>query len=130
MSTAMFLFVVAALGALALWWYAGGKRKRSRAARTRDPRLPIGNYRCVEIVFEDDACDQVKRFAGKRLLSGEASDIPVPGCGVAICSCRYVHHKDRRHGDRRNPYPLRAAGPPGSGDRRIKRDRRRPPKKR
>jgi hypothetical protein len=54
----------------------------------------------------------------------------LPGCDAAKCSCRYVHHDDRRHGDRRNPYPLQASAPPTSagGDRRTKRDRRKPAK--
>ena len=126
----LFLFAAALLIALALWWQHGGKRKRSRKARVRDHKAPPDNFSCVEVRFSDNACDAIKRIGATRFLSGEAPEFPVPGCDAATCSCRYVHHKDRRHEDRRNPYPMRAPGPPASagGDRRTKRDRRRHPK--
>ena len=128
----LFLIAVAVLIALALWWHLGGTRKRSRAARVRGLKRPPDNFRCVELRFSHNACDAVKRIGAKRFLSGEAPELPAPGCDAATCSCHYVHHKDRRQSDRRNPYPMRAAGPPASagGDRRTKRDRRRPPKSR
>lgn len=128
----LFLIAVALLIALALWWHLGGTRKRSRRAKVRDPKRTADNFRCVEVRFSDNACDAVKRIGEKRFLSGEAPEIPVPGCDAATCACQYVHHKDRRHNDRRNPFPMRAAGPPASagGDRRTKRDRRRSPNSR
>lgn len=121
---------VATLIALAWWWWRhAGKRGRSPAARARPAGRPAGNFHCVEIRHLDDACDAVKRFGDKRFLPGEAPEIPVAGCDAVTCSCRYVHHEDRRHGDRRTPFPMRASGPPSAtGERRIKRDRRRPAK--
>ena len=123
----LILIAVAALIALALWWRFGRKRQPSRAARVRDPKRPYDDYRCVELHYGKDACDAVKRVGDKRFLPGEAPDVPLPGCNAARCSCRYVHHDDRRHNDRRNPYPLQAMAPPAAagGDRRTKRDRRR-----
>lgn len=120
----------AALIALAWWWRYAGKRTRSRTAQMRDPRHAPDNFHCVEVRYQRDACDAVKRIGAKRFLAGEAPEIPVSGCDAVKCSCRYVHHEDRRQGDRRNPFPMQASAPPASvgGDRRIKRDRRRPAK--
>jgi hypothetical protein len=124
----LLLVVAAALMALALWWHFEEKRPPRRAARVRDPKRRIDDYHCVELRYRRDACDAVKRIGGKRFLPGEAPEIPLPGCDAAKCSCRYVHHADRRNSDRRNPLPLQASPPPASGDRRTKRDRRRPAK--
>ena len=124
---ALVLIAVAILIALALWWRPGGKPQHPPAARVRDLKRPLDNYHCVELRHRSDACDVVKRIGAKRFLPGEAPEIPLPGCDAAKCSCRYVHHADRRHADRRNPV---AYHPPASagGDRRTKRDRRKPAK--
>jgi len=117
---------VAALIGLAFWWRSKEKRQRSHATAARVINRPPGKFNCVEVQHQADACKAVRRFADRRFLSGQAPEIPVPGCDAAECSCRYVHHKDRRHMDRRNP---RAYQPESSsGERRIKRDRRRPAK--
>ena len=123
---ALVLIAVAILIALALWWRLGGKRQHRRAVRERNLKRPLDSYHCVELRYRSDACDAVKRMGAKRFLPGEAPEIPLPGCD-AKCSCRYVHHEDRRHSDRRNPV---AYQPPASagGDRRTKRDRRQPAK--
>jgi FtsZ-interacting cell division protein ZipA len=124
------LIVVAVLIALALWWRHAEKQKNFRAATVRDIERPSENYHCVELRYRGDACDAVKKFGGKRFLPGEAPGIPVPGCDSTKCSCRYVHHEDRRHDDRRNPFAQQADPPPAEagGDRRSKKDRRKPPK--
>lgn len=126
---ALALFAVAVIG-LAWWWRYGGKRQRSRAARTRERENASPNFHCVEVRYQRDACDAVKRIGAKRFLPGEAPEIPLPGCTAAKCSCRYVHHEDRRTGDRRNPFPMQASAPSTAtgGNRRTKRDRRRPAK--
>jgi hypothetical protein len=124
----LLLVAAAALIALALHWSRAEKRPPPRAARERNPKYPPDDYHCVELRHRRDACDAVKRIGGMRFLAGEAPEIPLPGCDTAKCFCRYVHHADRRNSDRRNPYPLQASAPPASGDRRTKRDRRRPAK--
>jgi hypothetical protein len=124
---ALVLIAVAALVALALWWRHGGKRQHPRAGPVRDLKHPSDNYHCVELRYRSDACDAVKRIRAGRFLPGDAPEIPVPGCDAAKCSCRYAHHEDRRQGDRRNRVayqPPAAAG----GERRTKRDRRKPAK--
>ena len=42
---------------------------------------------------------------GRRFLSSAATKLPLPGCDVLECNCRFVHHKDRRLGhDRRSAF--------------------------
>ena len=118
------LTAMAALVALALLWRHWAKRQLPPASPARVVNRPPGNFRCVEVRYPSDACDAVKRIGEVRHLSGTAPEIPVAGCDAAKCSCRYVHHVDRRREDRRNPVAYR---PPASskGERRIKKDRRR-----
>jgi hypothetical protein len=127
---AQVLFAIAVVIALALWWRYGDKRRHSRVARVRDLKRPSDNYHCVELRYRRDSCDAVKRIGAKRFLPSEAPGIPVLGCDAERCSCRYVHHEDRRHSDRRNPVAQWANQPPASaeGERRSKRDRRKPAK--
>lgn len=117
-----------ALGAVALWWHLRRERPTPGGARAGGHGRRPADYRAVEVRFQKNACDAVKRMAGKRYLGREAPEIPLPGCDAASCACRYVHHEDRREGDRRNPFPMQASLPPASagGDRRTKKDRRRP----
>jgi hypothetical protein len=121
---ALTLITVALLTALALWWRHGGERQYSSAAGVRNLKYPDGNFHCVELRFRPDACDAVKVIGTKRFLPGEAPAVPLPGCDAAKCTCRYVHHDDRRHSDRRSTSQYIPAG----SDRRLKRDRRRPSK--
>jgi len=122
---ALSLPFVAALIGLAFWWRSKEKRQRSHATPARVVTRHPGKFNCVEVQYQADACKAVQRFADMRFLSGQAPEIPVPGCDAATCSCRYVHHKDRRHKDRRNPRAYQPESSSG-GERRIKRDRRRP----
>jgi hypothetical protein len=118
------LVAIAALIALALWFRHAAKRRQPGAARVRDQKRPSDTYRCVELRYRSDGCDAVKRIAERRFLPGEAPEIPVPGCDAAKCYCRYVRHEDRRDSERRSP----AAPVPAGGERRTKRDRRKPAK--
>ena len=76
-------------------------------------------YHSVAIRYhENDACPVVKQFKIKlhlsdktplfletqRFLSSEAPLLPLAGCTVESCRCRYVHYEDRRERDRRNSY--------------------------
>lgn len=130
--TALILLALlaAALIALVWWWRYGRARQHSPVTRAKEHKHISANFHCVEVRHYRDACDAVRRIGAKRFLPDEAPEIPVPGCDAAKCACRYVHHEDRRQGDRRNPFHIQASGPPASaeGDRRTKRDRRRPQK--
>lgn len=68
-------------------------------------------YHAVSIKFSSNACKPAKDLEGRRFLATAAPRLPLPECEVLECSCRFVHHKDRRAGkDRRSPF-----GPSGFG---------------
>jgi hypothetical protein len=47
------------------------------------------------------ACDAAQACKGKRFLSSNAPLLPLAGCDVMRCDCRYRHYDDRRAGPRR-----------------------------
>jgi hypothetical protein len=100
------LIAVAAL----LVIYVVGKRRtpagNSRPDERRTPGAkPSANFHAVSIKFTNKACDAAKEMAGRRFLSGTAPRIPLPNCDALECSCKFVHHQDRRSGDdRRDAY--------------------------
>jgi hypothetical protein len=53
-------------------------------------------FHAVSIKFLPKACDAAKELDGKRILSADAPHIPLPGCDIVDCQCRFVHYKDRR----------------------------------
>ncbi len=118
MSWLLLSIVFAAIGAWLFW--PRTKRETQHAAKT--DRLS-GKYHCVSVRHRANACQAVKRLAGKRFLSKEAPRLPLSNCDVAKCRCRYVHFADRRAEDRRNPYKQALFVP--HPDRRTGVDRRR-----
>lgn len=120
------LIAVAALIALAFWWRHRAREQHAPPSQARNLSGASGNFRCVELRYPGDACDAVKRIGTRRFLPGEAPGIPMPGCDAARCTCRYAHHLDRRHDDRRHPFAQQASEPPPAvgGERRTKKDRR------
>lgn len=119
---------------LLLWLFI--RRRASRAAPRPAPRpAPPASvdrqktaFHAVSIAFGKNACEAARDLAGHRLLSSAAPRLPLPDCDAPECSCRFVHHKDRRSGkDRRSPFG--AAGFAGASgtfrqEQRSGRDRR------
>ena len=85
-------------------------------------------FHAVSIKVTGNACRAAKELTGQRFLSSDAPLLPLPGCTMAECNCRFVHHKDRRTGkDRRSPFsPAGFGGGTGSfeADKRHGKDRR------
>ena len=79
--------------------------KKSKARTVTKPK--VSAYHCVELVIPYDACDAAMELHGKRFLSAEAPTLPLPGCGQT-CGCRFKHHNDRRHEERRDPFSASA----------------------
>ena len=73
----------------------------SRAARAIEP---TPRYHAVEIVSGPEACEPSKKLRETRFLSSESPPVlPVSGCDrPERCTCRYRHHSDRRHDQRRS----------------------------
>ena len=58
---------------------------------------PAVSIRCA------GGCEAAQNLKGHRFLGNEAPALPLETCSAQTCSCRYVHHVDRRTGilDRR-----------------------------
>ncbi len=97
---------------------AGWLLLRSRQSGSKAPpqaasggQSPDSAYHAVSIKFASNACKAARELEGRRFLSNAAPRLPLAECDVLECSCRFVHHKDRRTGkDRRSPF-----GPSGVG---------------
>lgn len=92
---------------LAIWFFL----RRRNASNTRDTK-PVARsgssnsaYHAVSIKFPGSACKAARDMKGRRFLSTAAPRLPLRGCEMLECNCRFVHHKDRRAGsDRRSPF--------------------------
>lgn len=91
------LFAVAAAGAVAVVLV---KRRRA-GVRTQRDKPGWGPWHCVSVRPSRPACAAVLRLRDLRFLPAEAPIFPVSECDVPRCDCRYEHHADRRHRQRR-----------------------------
>jgi hypothetical protein len=78
--------------------FNGGNVVRKSKKNSPVARNP---YRATSIVFGVNACDAVKAVGSRRFLDTERNlpVVPLPGCSVAKCNCKYVHYQDRRISD-------------------------------
>ncbi len=68
--------------------------KATKAAMT-------SRYRGVEVVPDGSGCcNSAREVTGKRFLSTEVPQLPLPDCDRAICNCRYELFADRRRSHR------------------------------
>jgi len=104
--------------------------RSGRSVKAQAPKklTDTSPFHAVSIKTGEKACAAAREISGKRFLSSAAPRLPLPGCDVRECQCRFVHHNDRRNGkDRRSPF---APGGFGAGtgsfpkERRERRDRR------
>ncbi|KAA3654917.1 MAG: hypothetical protein DWQ11_02590 [Proteobacteria bacterium] len=99
MSIEWFAGMLAAL-ALVAWWVM-----RGRPADDEDENDSATHpYHCVTINPGEPACRTAQTLKGIRFLSAEAPLLPLASCDASRCRCTFTHYKDRRRGDRRNPY--------------------------
>lgn len=88
---------------MAIWSSISNKKKPDLGVS----KPKVSRFHCVELVvpYEAyDACDAAMYQHGKRYLSVEAPMIPLAECDQKNCRCRFKHHDDRRHGQRRDPF--------------------------
>ncbi len=87
-----------------------------RTGVRRTPRAPT--YEAVSVRPCLEACQAAWDQQDKRYLASEAPELPLAGCDVGKCGCRYVHHEDRRGTEDRRDDVGRFAGiNPRVGDR-------------
>jgi len=73
-------------------------------ARPSGRETATGNYHAVELQPGQAACEFVRSFKDRRLLSQDAPKLPLAACCCTPCNCRYVHFFDRRCGDERRDH--------------------------
>ncbi len=81
---------------------------RSNKVKTKSgvaPKPKVSRYHCVELIIPYDACDAAMKLHGKRFLPADAPSIPLAKCNQR-CECRFRHHDDRRHAQRRDPFSV------------------------
>lgn len=76
---------------------------RSKHSKTNTAKNLFG---AVSIAHElNNCCVAVTRLGNVRYLNKEAPLLPLRNCSQKDrCSCRYVHHNDRRASQRRNTF--------------------------
>lgn len=115
---------------VAVWWLIRKRRDGSAEVASPQvrPRTASTEFHAVSIKYEGRACDAAKNMSGRRFLATAAPKLPLAGCDMLECSCRFAHHDDRRsHKDRRSPFgPGGSAGGTGtfSAEQRAGTDRR------
>jgi hypothetical protein len=89
-----------------LWFFVFRNKKASKVQVVEQHKsVPNhGKYHCVTVQFGQSPCDAVKKLEGKRILSSEASVLPLDSCDALQCECRFQHHEERRADDRRGAY--------------------------
>ena len=93
-----------------------------RPAEKRRLEHTPSEYHAVSIRFDAGACAAAQALDGQRFLSAEAPRLPLNECNAPDCSCRFVHHADRRgKDDRRSPF---APGGISSASGRYEQERR------
>jgi len=75
----------------------------SRNARKRDRRTGFAApdpFHAVSIQSKKNGCPAVESLKLQRFLSEEAPALPLADCCAQGCTCKYIHHADRRGGAR------------------------------
>ena len=117
----LFGLLAVALLALFIRVATGIVRTDQSGARLRRIALPFARsekaypmrrspYRATSIASGGSTCSAVKRLLHVKFLDldDRIPALPVVGCNIGYCNCKYVHHADRResHMDRRSPHTL------------------------
>ena len=84
------------------WWH----KKRVQAevkysGRPVQAHRVTNPYHAVSIKAGPSCRKTAETLGGKRFLSFEAPPLPQPTCSPQGCSCRYLHHADRRSNEDR-----------------------------
>ena len=115
------------------WFVKSRKKTSSRAQRTKTEIRRYSDrkstFHAVSIKPGGCGCEAVNAMGSERYLtSGAVPTLPVPNCTLLTCTCRYVHHDDRRsrQGNRRAAFSMQTDmyGVSGEKERRGRRGRR------
>jgi hypothetical protein len=76
-------------------------RRTEPEAKPAVPRPAVSRDHPVSVGPGHNCCAAAHALRDRRFLSREAPVLPLTGCDVAHCSCRYEHYDDRRQKVRR-----------------------------
>jgi hypothetical protein len=85
----------------------GGQRGDRSAPVGRQPASGASHHwisnpwHAVSVIPCRGACVAARESSRVRFLSKEAPALPLSGCPLRVCTCRYRHHEDRRREPRR-----------------------------
>lgn len=84
---------------IVVWFFMGFKKSNKKKLK-----VVHGEYHCVTVHYSKGACEAVRKFDGKRILSADAPVLPLTRCDAAECHCHFEHHEERRVEERRDEY--------------------------
>jgi len=85
-------------------------RIRKPPSRSAQEVKPGARWRAVRIVPGLICCAAVRQHDEQVFLSSESPTLPMDGCDVADCRCKYIHLEDRRTGSDRRAHLGELAG--------------------
>lgn len=120
------LAVILISAAVAYFFYS--KKEANKAAKNNVKKLeaspPKPQYRCVMINTGLNACSAAQAMAMKPILMNEAPILPLKGCNMAKCDCKFTRHNDRRSDSRRDRLKSAEEIMGNANNRREKKERR------
>ena len=83
---------------------------RKSSAKTVQPNS-ASKFQAVAVSSGlEECCKDAKALSGKRFLMRNAPVLPLKGCNLPVCNCRYVKYEDRRQEPRRDSeYGIRSS---------------------
>lgn len=78
----------------------------------------VNPYHAVSVRPGRYPCGAAIQLEGVRFLSADAPRLPLDQCNAGQCTCRYVHHDDRRTDDDRRRNDVWGSGPSWVGQER------------
>ncbi|EXI90929.1 MAG: hypothetical protein AW11_00270 [Candidatus Accumulibacter regalis] len=122
----VWLIILSGLLGVVAWffWRARAQPAPMRDKPQADSQQP---FHAVSIRRGKKACAAVRQIGGQRFLASDAPRLPLRGCDVDPCQCRYAHFDDRREDERRQIHALQRGfiDAVGNRERRVERERRR-----
>lgn len=120
--------IVLLLAAVALIaWVLNAKRKPSVPAKTT-AKTPFNatttQYKCVVIEPGLVACKQAEAMKDKKILRNDAPVLPLAGCHLGQCDCKFIRYDDRRTDERRGESYVARSVYVDNQDKRAHSDRR------
>ncbi len=122
MAITLGLILFALLCAWLISFTSESKLKKS-LEKTVDISLYQSQFRCVGIIPGESCCGAAMERSGELILLKDAPSLPLKGCNVEQCNCKFAHQEDRCTGQERR-IKEETRRKPIYGDKRLVKDRR------